>query len=306
MQLLTVKLLIVGLLLTSFFCNHAISINERSKLLENNDTIYIKNDLLIIEDKGKRYELENIVNLNNTTISRSSNKNIFYLTYHYSASINKSKHIVKVQWTNERLRLLKEASVSYNSKSKVDYAWVIFYHNKEYLDNEELGGLINYELKKGLRCTHQIQVFSKLNKFNEEICPKSSRKIPGFYQDGTLIGHYQYDEKIDNDLYLDFDLDKNLQFKASVEIKNKLPLNDIGYFLEQNGHFHEASVLLEAIIRNFPQHTVAYINLGDAYWGLKDTPKAKTAYQKYIDLMKKSGKEAKIPKRILERVKYTN
>ena len=36
--------------------------------------------------------------------------------------------------------------------------------------------------------------------------------------------------------------------------------------------------------------------------GLKDQTKAKEAYKKYIVLMKKSGKEAKIPKRVLDRV----
>ncbi|MBC7388982.1 MAG: hypothetical protein H7329_07225 [Opitutaceae bacterium] len=79
--------------------------------------------------------------------------------------------------------------------------------------------------------------------------------------------------------------------------------NDIGYFLGQKGLFPESVYLLNIIITKFPDRTPAYINLGDAYWGLKDQIKAKKPYKNYIDLMKKSDKEAKIPKRVYDRIK---
>ena len=79
--------------------------------------------------------------------------------------------------------------------------------------------------------------------------------------------------------------------------------NDIGYFLEQKGLYHESVYLLNKVITKFPNRTPAYLNFGDAYWELKDHVKAKQAYNTYITLMKKSGKEAKIPKRVYERVK---
>jgi tetratricopeptide (TPR) repeat protein len=85
---------------------------------------------------------------------------------------------------------------------------------------------------------------------------------------------------------------------ATVQI-----LNDLAYFLEQTKNYNKAESILNEIIEMFPDRVVAYINLGDTYFGLKNTVKAKDAYLKYIDLMKKENKESKIPKRVFERVK---
>jgi len=79
--------------------------------------------------------------------------------------------------------------------------------------------------------------------------------------------------------------------------------NDLGYFLEQTGYFTNAVDILTAVIKYNPERTVAYLNIADAYYDLNDTVNGKTAYQKYIDLMKKEGKEKKIPQRVFDRVK---
>lgn len=78
--------------------------------------------------------------------------------------------------------------------------------------------------------------------------------------------------------------------------------NDYGFFLEQGKKYKEAIDVLNAVLFHAPERTVAYINLGDAYWGLKDKKNAKEAYKKYIELMKENGKEKKIPKRALNRI----
>ena len=90
---------------------------------------------------------------------------------------------------------------------------------------------------------------------------------------------------------------KNVPFS-----KNLTKYNDIAYYLEQSGAYKEAIFLLKKITKEFPDRTVAYINLGDAYWGLGDKEKAKKAYKTYVEQMKKSGKETKIPKTILDRI----
>ncbi len=79
--------------------------------------------------------------------------------------------------------------------------------------------------------------------------------------------------------------------------------NNSAYYLEQKGFYFSAVYLLRKILEVAPNRTVAYINLGDAYWGLKEIENAKEAYKKYIKLMKANGKENKIPKRIMERLK---
>ncbi len=74
--------------------------------------------------------------------------------------------------------------------------------------------------------------------------------------------------------------------------------NDWGFFLEEAKQYPEAIEVLSAVVAAFPDRTPAYLNQGDAYVGLGDTAKAKAAYQRYADLMKKAGLERKIPDRV--------
>ncbi|MCI0501482.1 MAG: tetratricopeptide repeat protein [Epsilonproteobacteria bacterium] len=78
--------------------------------------------------------------------------------------------------------------------------------------------------------------------------------------------------------------------------------NNMAYFIQQFGANKESAFLLEKIIAKFPDRTVAYLNLGDAYWGMGDKVKAISVYQTYIHQMKQKGLEAKIPKKVLERI----
>ena len=94
-----------------------------------------------------------------------------------------------------------------------------------------------------------------------------------------------------------------LKSDNKIDKTNVNKYNDLGFFLEQGKKYREAVELLEKVVNADPNRTVAYINLGDANFGLKNTVKAKEAYLKYIDLMKKEGKSAKIPKRVFERMK---
>jgi len=96
---------------------------------------------------------------------------------------------------------------------------------------------------------------------------------------------------------------KSYMANYPLSVKNLSTYNDIGYYLEKGKSYKESVFILEEVIEKFPDRTVAYINLGDAYFGLKNSPKAKEAYNKYIVQMKKSGKEAKIPKKVYERLK---
>lgn len=80
-------------------------------------------------------------------------------------------------------------------------------------------------------------------------------------------------------------------------------LNNRAYYLEQLGKYEEAISILEKIVEQFPDRMVAYINLGDAYWGNHEKEKAKNTYQIYTKMMRERGKDAKIPMRVWERIK---
>ncbi|MDD3597508.1 tetratricopeptide repeat protein [Sulfuricurvum sp.] len=95
----------------------------------------------------------------------------------------------------------------------------------------------------------------------------------------------------------------NFHFKESpINVSSVVSYNNLAYNLEQSHDYNTSAYLLEKIIEKFPDRTVAYFNLGDAYYGLGQKDKAIKAYQTYIDQMKKKGWEKKIPKRVLERV----
>jgi tetratricopeptide (TPR) repeat protein len=83
--------------------------------------------------------------------------------------------------------------------------------------------------------------------------------------------------------------------------RNVTQYNNIAYYFEKHKAYEQSVFILEKVLNQYPTRTVAYINLGDAYWGLDQKDKAKVAYEKYVMLMKENGKESKIPKKVLDR-----
>jgi tetratricopeptide (TPR) repeat protein len=86
--------------------------------------------------------------------------------------------------------------------------------------------------------------------------------------------------------------------KSGISIENIAQFNDAGFFLEQANRAPEAISVLEKVIGFDPTRTPAYLNLADAYSKTGDKEKAKANYQKYVELMEKSGKGAKVPARV--------
>lgn len=87
------------------------------------------------------------------------------------------------------------------------------------------------------------------------------------------------------------------------KFKKVAQLNDIAYYLQKSGNNLEAVMLLEVLLKKFPNRTVAYYNLADAYWELGRKKEAKAMYETYVKQMRANGKEKRIPKVILERVR---
>ncbi|WP_259741161.1 bacterial transcriptional activator domain-containing protein [Pseudomonas frederiksbergensis] len=77
--------------------------------------------------------------------------------------------------------------------------------------------------------------------------------------------------------------------------------NDLGFLFGETGNYEESIELLNAVIARNPTRTVAYLNLADSYWGLKNKARAAQAYTKYASLMSDAGKASKIPARVAER-----
>lgn len=93
---------------------------------------------------------------------------------------------------------------------------------------------------------------------------------------------------------------KILFIEQHLTVKNLPIYNDIAYYLQKAGANDEAIYILETILEKYPNRTVAYLNLADAYLERKEPEKAKINYSHYIQLMREDNKENKIPKRVLE------
>ncbi|WNJ97791.1 tetratricopeptide repeat protein [Vibrio ruber] len=113
---------------------------------------------------------------------------------------------------------------------------------------------------------------------------------------------------MDNTLFYkdsNFSIDKNdlkyLLKKNPINNKNLIMYDDTANVFYKKGFLHESIYLLNEIVRIYPSRTTTYKNMGDVYWALKETSKAKDVYQTYIKLMKKDGQENEIPEQVLER-----
>ncbi|MBU3915894.1 tetratricopeptide repeat protein [bacterium] len=147
-----------------------------------------------------------------------------------------------------------------------------------YDNKSKITFIVKYFITKTAKKDFNIQYERTLKKFKKKDMKKAGRYSLDALDD-YYLNHYPIQE--DN-------VDK---------------YNDFGFFLEQSGRYKEAIDLLQKVVKAFPNRTVAYINLGDSYFGANNIEQAKQAYQKYVDLIKKTGKQKKIPKRVYNRLK---
>ncbi len=182
-----------------------------------------------------------------------------------------------------------------------------------YLGNRELGYIYTftkekksfkltdvqlYELENGKVCNTKLKRIakdtSKIQETNK--CYKLQKYIISLKELQNL-STYHY---LRNILTID-ELNDIMKLNKLTQ-KTLTTYNNIAYYLQKAGANKEAAYLLEKIIEKFPDRTVAYYNLGDAYWALGEKQKAIKAYTTYIEQMCHKGLQKKIPKMVLERV----
>lgn len=86
-----------------------------------------------------------------------------------------------------------------------------------------------------------------------------------------------------------------------VEASNVEPINNLAFYLIENGRSYEAIPILASIVNEFPNRTVARLNLADAYWNNEFKVQAAGQYKEYLEKMSRSGKSDLVPKRVAER-----
>lgn len=208
---------------------------------------------------------------------------------------------------NKESKTLKNEFASKNKKKVIkDYLLEGIYFPDEFsgdcdfwlkIDKEEEKYL--YTFFKGSKVEKKGELFLKAK---EKEVSFSNEFNGSCHRDTILIQNYgnsmNYYERIPYCSFKYINLIKQLK----VNEDNLVFFNDKAYFLEQSGLYEEAVYILEVIIKEFPNRTVAYLNLGDAYWGLGKKEEAKQAYKIYIEQMKAKNKESKIPSQVLERI----
>jgi hypothetical protein len=83
-----------------------------------------------------------------------------------------------------------------------------------------------------------------------------------------------------------------------VHKTNVLFLNNIAYYMEQMSITMPAIAILEAIIADYPDRTVSYLNLSDALSKNNLKVKAEKIYIQYVKQMKAKGKQNEISQRL--------
>ncbi len=168
---------------------------------------------------------------------------------------------------------------------------------KIHSDNNEY----NYTFFNGFKPTKTGKLFLKDNGKDKQLSFDNDFRCK-YTKDTILIqNHGNSMNDYERIVYCDFKFIRLVK-DLTITHEHLTFYNDKAYYLEQSGLYEEAINLLEKIINQHPNRTVAYINLGDAYWGLGNKDKAQQTYKTYVKQMKANAKGTKIPKQVLERI----
>ena len=107
----------------------------------------------------------------------------------------------------------------------------------------------------------------------------------------------------DNQIDVDIDRINRYLKRYPMKGKNIGIYNDIAFYLAQSQNYPAAIFILRTVIQRSPDRVVAYLNLADAYWDSNQKTDAHRFYRKYLATMNKSGKNSKVPERVVQRLK---
>ncbi len=98
----------------------------------------------------------------------------------------------------------------------------------------------------------------------------------------------------------DFQVSELASYVDSEDVED---INNLAFYLVGNGRSDDAIPVLRAVTEKFPARVVARLNLADAYWSSNDKDLAVPQYKEYVKQMRAKGLSAKIPSRVLGRIK---
>jgi uncharacterized protein YeeX (DUF496 family) len=184
--------------------------------------------------------------------------------------------------------------------------WLLEYaEKKEFTNKQYVYYFTDYPCSDSLKQNFSMENFS---------AKKSSSALFTFVNKGLFLYRYKKNNYIDS-----IEIQVNSMKQANVssfkniftvdhaeEILRDYPvcktnvlfLNNIAYYMEQMSITMPAIAILEAIIADYPDRTVSYLNLSDALSKNRLKVKAEKVYKQYIKLMKTKGKQNEISQRL--------
>uniref|UniRef100_A0AAU6WTA5 Tetratricopeptide repeat protein n=1 Tax=Chryseobacterium endophyticum TaxID=1854762 RepID=A0AAU6WTA5_9FLAO len=242
--------------------------------------VAIKGDDLIVVYKNKKTVYKNLI-VNEMSVSTELIQNSdsdFSLLYDQNASSTKIKEKYDFIYSHTGIFLVDKEIIKFGQDGLM--------MTRLYLDN-----------------------FNLLNKTYEELQSLGAELPDHFEQDGSSMSIYdsknipfatknfRYSAE---DLFISYPDLKN----GNLRISNVESANNQAFNLEKIGANQQSKILLEQIIRQFPDRIVAYLNLADVLWKIQDHDQAKINYTKYLSLMKSQNKNlSKVPQRVYDRIK---
>ena len=174
---------------------------------------------------------------------------------------------------------------------------------------------MNYEIHGNLLPLKDI-IFKDIKKLNYLKIPLKNNKIEKYlyiyndykFKDTTYEVLFNYIFLINNKYNKQkYDTNKftkiyNINYLDLNNKNNILKYNNMAYYLQKAGASKEAIFILEKILKKYPNRTVAYYNIADAYWDIDDKINAIKYYKIYVKQMKEKNKENKIPQKIVSRI----
>jgi tetratricopeptide (TPR) repeat protein len=242
--------------------------------------VTIEGDHLIVVYKNKKEVYKNLI-VNEMSVSTELIQNTdssFSLFYDQNASSTKIKEKYDFICSDTGILLIDKEIIKFGPDGLMI--------NRLYFDN-----------------------FNLLNKTYEDLQSLGAELPDHFKQDSSSMSIYdsknvtfatQNFRYSAEDLFISYPDVKS----GDLKISNVESANNQAFNLEKTGANQQSKILLEQIIRQFPDRIVAYLNLADVLWKMQDQDQAKIHYAKYLSLMKSQNKNlSKVPQRVYDRIK---
>ncbi len=317
---MTIKHIIILLMIISCFSCKNSNISTASSVVQN--LAKKENAQKCLQDTITSCSLGNRTRITLLN-SRENNKHIFIDVKGHNTDTKTNIHLDSLNFINHEISNVELEC--YQTSFVIKYTEQLgnnyyFTHHKFIFDETSGSFLFNKSFKTE-STRNGLSISGGIIRDNTTLANYTGNETEGFemksiysfygFQEGKepmIDSYYQSIKKLQSTNHKDIQLFGDnyvlnyISETVEMNTDNLSQYNDIAYYLEQSGLYEEAIYLLEKITNQHPDRTIAYINLGDAYWGLGNKGKAQQAYRTYVKQMKTNAIGAKIPEQVLERI----